>query len=177
MKKNRIRICGRKTSTLPTPPITPSTNSERSAPSGMRRLDQARRCARRAESTESHQRFGPDEDRREQQSPSRRRRSACPTTLCVSTASIRSLSRALVDRRAGGRSRRASARPNRSGPSPRRPAPACRPPRATSRAGRKFRRQPSAAVAIQQLTAPNSRRHPAAVARPDSAAAAPCATR
>ncbi len=35
MKKNRIMICGRKTSTLPTPPIAPSTSSDRNAPSGI----------------------------------------------------------------------------------------------------------------------------------------------
>ena len=35
MKKNRIRICGRNTSTLPTPAITPSTSRLRSGPSAM----------------------------------------------------------------------------------------------------------------------------------------------
>ena len=35
MKKNRIRICGRKTSTLPAPAITPSTSRLRSGPSPM----------------------------------------------------------------------------------------------------------------------------------------------
>ena len=35
MKKNRMRICGRKTITAPTPPSTPSTSMERSAPAGM----------------------------------------------------------------------------------------------------------------------------------------------
>ncbi len=34
MKKNRIRICGRNTSTLPTPAMMPSTSRLRSAPSG-----------------------------------------------------------------------------------------------------------------------------------------------
>ncbi len=34
MKKNKIMICGKKTSTLPTPPIAPSTTRLRSAPSG-----------------------------------------------------------------------------------------------------------------------------------------------
>ena len=37
MKKNRIRICGRNTSTLPTPAITPSTSRLRSGPSGQMR--------------------------------------------------------------------------------------------------------------------------------------------
>ena len=36
MKKNRIRICGRNTSTPPTPAITPSTSRLRSGPSAMR---------------------------------------------------------------------------------------------------------------------------------------------
>src|SRR3546814_610937 len=35
MKKNRIRICGRNTTTAPTPAITPSAISDRSTPSGM----------------------------------------------------------------------------------------------------------------------------------------------
>ncbi len=36
MKANRIRICGRKTMTLPTPPITPSANKLVSGPGGSR---------------------------------------------------------------------------------------------------------------------------------------------
>ena len=35
MKRNRIRICGRKTSTLPAPAMTPSTSRLRSGPSAM----------------------------------------------------------------------------------------------------------------------------------------------
>ena len=34
MKKNRIRICGRKVITAPTPAIAPSTTSERKRPAG-----------------------------------------------------------------------------------------------------------------------------------------------
>ena len=34
MNRNRMRICGRNTTTAPTPPITPSTISERRNPSG-----------------------------------------------------------------------------------------------------------------------------------------------
>ncbi len=35
MKPNKIKICGRKTSTPPTPATTPSTIRDRSTPSGM----------------------------------------------------------------------------------------------------------------------------------------------
>ncbi len=41
MKRNRIRICGRKTSTAPVPAITPSASRLRSAPSGMCSLTRA----------------------------------------------------------------------------------------------------------------------------------------
>ena len=34
---NRMRICGRNCTTLPTPPITPTANRLHSAPSGMNR--------------------------------------------------------------------------------------------------------------------------------------------
>ena len=37
MKKNRIRICGRKVTTAPTPAIAPSTTIDRSSPAGKRR--------------------------------------------------------------------------------------------------------------------------------------------
>ena len=35
MNKNRIRICGRKITTAPTPPMIPSTSRLRKGPSGM----------------------------------------------------------------------------------------------------------------------------------------------
>ena len=41
MKKNSVKICGRKTSTPPTPPMTPVVSMERHAPSGMIRVSAA----------------------------------------------------------------------------------------------------------------------------------------
>ena len=39
MKRNRMTICGRKTSTPPTPAMTPSTTRLRSGPGGIGRRD------------------------------------------------------------------------------------------------------------------------------------------
>ena len=109
--------------------MTPSTTSERSAPSGMAASTGGRDAADGLVD-QAHQRIGPDEDRRKHQRHQRDEDQRAPDL--VRQHGVDAVAeRGRVTVRAGGRRRRARGRPSRSGPSPRPRAPACRRRRAT----------------------------------------------
>ena len=164
MKKNRIRICGRKTITLPAPAMTPSTSRLRSGPSAMCAVVQSPRPAIAAliASIGTAAQENTAWNIRNRTTAS----SARPQTGCITTASMRCWKRCSCRRAAARRAARMR-RTSRCRSADERAAPA----RGSSAARRALRRGTCAELALSSASRRRGRRaRPRPSRRPGSRA-------